>query len=271
LCLSPEIQTKPVRIIPEGIRLDPQEVRGEPQVVLEMLTAHPGRYRLSERFVELPVILNVGRLAPIKGQHRLVEAWAESSLRKRFVLVLIGGNLESPGVEEREMLAAIDTVVERHSDLEGRFCHLSALDNAQVRLLERVLVSRRQSVRPQPVPPVYLCSSLKEEFGISILEAMSAGFLIMAPRRGGVSTYVEDGTSGFLIDTSSSGSMRKALEAVLDSGGAADERLREIAERGRRFVAANFSIESIAGRFSDFYRAVVRPKPHPEGEPGDAP
>jgi glycosyltransferase involved in cell wall biosynthesis len=61
------------------------------------------------------------------------------------------------------------------------------------------------------------------------------------------------------------------METVLGSGDAATERLGEIAERGRRFVAANFSIESIAGRFIDFYRAVMSPKLHLEGGPGDGP
>jgi glycosyltransferase involved in cell wall biosynthesis len=110
---------------------------------------------------------------------------------------------------------------------------------------------------------VYLCSSLKEEFGISILEAMSAGFLVLGPRRGGVGTYVEHGASGFLVDTSSAESMQDALEAILGGDEYPEEPLAAIARAGQEFVTRNFSIENIAGRFSAFYRSLPDQSPRP--------
>ena len=269
LCLSPAIQSRPVRIIPEGVRLGspegsaqagvrphPPQGGQDPEVILRALTEHPGPYRLEKRYLRLPAILNVGRLAPGKGQHRLVEAWAGSSLRQRCTLILVGGNLQRPGTEDREVLGSIREVMDRHPDLLGRFCHLGAMENALVRLLEQALAAPSAGAASRP--PVYLCSSLKEEFGISILEAMSAGFLVLGPRRGGVGTYVEHGVSGFLVDTSSSRSMRAAMEAILDCRGYSNERLKAIAARGRRFVAEHFGIEAIAQRFEGFYRAVLK-------------
>ena len=47
---------------------------------------------------------------------------------------------------------------------------------------------------------VYVCGSLKEEFGIAMLEAMAAGLVVVAPDGGGPATYVDDGVTGILTD-----------------------------------------------------------------------
>jgi glycosyltransferase involved in cell wall biosynthesis len=224
--------------------------------LLAMLVYHSGRFALDRRYLEQPIILNVGRLVPAKGQQRLVEAWAQSPLNRAYNLVLIGGNLSTPTAEEAGMLDAIERTLDRFPRLTGRFCHLPAQDNGVIRRLERALVER--SVERVPV---YLCSSLKEEFGISILEAMAAGFLVLAPLRGGVPTYLEQGKSGFLIDTSTTDTIRKAAEQILLSE--PEQRLRRVAGEGRRFILENFGIEKIARRFAEFYAHVYR-----HGEPG---
>ncbi|UCF99101.1 MAG: glycosyltransferase family 4 protein [Spirochaetaceae bacterium] len=266
LCLSPQIQHKPVRVIPEGIRLEAAEfdtteveaaeaevteyASAEQDLLLSLLIDHPGTFRLDRRFLDRPVILNVGRLVASKGQQRLVQAWAQSPLNEEYNLVLIGGNLEAPDPAEAKMLAAIRSTLEHDPRLVGRFCHLAALDNVQVRRLESAL-AQRVSERVQ----VYLCSSFKEEFGISILEAMAAGFLALAPLRGGVPTYVEHGASGFLIDTTTAASIRRAAEQILLSE--SPQRLQQIAAEGQRFILDNFGIQKIAGRFAAFYRNVL--------------
>ena len=191
-----------------------------------------------------------------------MEAWAQSPLSRRYNLVLIGGNLSEPNPEEARMIAGIEQTLERHPELAGCFSHLSALDNTVVRRLERALVERALAETGSDRVPVYLCSSLKEEFGISILEAMAAGFLVLAPQRGGVPTYLEHGKSGFLIDTATAESMRREAEQILLSE--PQTRLRQIAAEGRRFILENFGIEKIARRFADFY-AHVHGQPEPAG------
>jgi glycosyltransferase involved in cell wall biosynthesis len=256
LCLRRNIQRKPLRIIPEGIRLD---VGAGPQGTtqpLETLVTHAGRHRLDRGELHRPVILNVGRLAPPKGQQRLVAAWAGSRLSRSYNLVLVGGNLRHPDPQELQMMAQVDAVMAAHPELAGRFCHLGALANEQVRRLERALV-QSAAENDLDTPQVYLCSSLKEEFGISILEAMSEGFLAVAPVRGGVVTYVENGIGGFLIDTQSTESIRRGAEEVLCTGAYSPGTLQAIAETGRAFVRANLSIQAIAKRFGDFYRRAL--------------
>ena len=48
---------------------------------------------------------------------------------------------------------------------------------------------------------VYVCASVKEEFGIALLEAMATGLMVVAPDGGGPATYVQDGVTGVLTQT----------------------------------------------------------------------
>jgi glycosyltransferase involved in cell wall biosynthesis len=254
LWLDSRIREKPLRIIAEGVRSSfsyMDDTRADSYI--DLLLHHEGRYRLARSALDGPLILNVGRLDPLKGQHHLLQAWAESDLSDRFCLVLIGGNAADPDPVETEMLEHIDRCMEEHRHLRGRFCHVPALPNPNVRLLERSIFECMRG----PYPSVYACSSFKEEFGISILEAMVSGFLAVAPQNGGVKSYIEDGKTGFLIPTENADAIRRALERVLDPKQHSAEELREIARRGRALVKETFNIKRIAGDFSDFYRTLM--------------
>ena len=103
------------------------------------------------------------------------------------------------------------------------------------------------------LPNVYVCSSVKEEFGISILEAMSEGFLVFAPIKGGVVTYLTDGQNGFLIDTTDAVSMQHGIESVLYRSSLQPENFQAIMDRGRRTVLDHFSMDEIAKNFAELY------------------
>ena len=89
-----------------------------------------------------------------------------------------------------------------------------------------------------------------------MLEAMEAGFLVFGPEIGGLSSYIETGTNGFLMDTSTASSMGRALTDVL-RGGFPDDQLRAIAEAGSRTVRERFNIQETAKVFTRFYREIA--------------
>ncbi len=250
LWLEPEIRQKPIRVIPEGIRIHVRFSRDESaNRYIDLLLNHKGKHRLHTQYLSRPVILNVGRLNPVKNQHLLVEVWARSKINELYNLVLIGGNLEQPDNVEQELLKCIDVTLENFAYLEGRFCHLKAMPNRDVRLFQKSIIEKIQV----NLPNVYLSSSLKEEFGISIIEAMTAGFLIIAPLSGGVSSYIQNGKNGFLIDTHSADEMKRGIESIFLLSDLSPEKLYSIARSGTRITSQIFDIKHVAKIFSDYY------------------
>jgi glycosyltransferase involved in cell wall biosynthesis len=151
------------------------------------------------------------------------------------------------------MLARIETIITRYPHISGRLCFTGAMSNIEVRLLERRIIQNSESTHPH----VYVCSSIKEEFGIAVLEAMAAGFLLFGPERGGLSSYVDHGANGFLLDTSSAQTVAGTLTRVLLGNQPEAEQLRAIAEAGQNTVRETFDIGRIAPQFAEFYREIV--------------
>jgi glycosyltransferase involved in cell wall biosynthesis len=249
LLLDEQTKEKPLTIAAEGVCFESCQIDGsDTPTTLNALTSHGGKFHMDSSLVSRPVILNVGRLHPLKGQHNLVKAWTESSLNQFYNLVLIGGNLAEPNGVELSVIRQIDETMRRNPDLTGRFSHVPALPNQEVRFLEQAIVSRNRD----EFPNVYLSSSYKEEFGISILEAMTAGFLVLAPTRGGVSDYIEHGVNGFLVSTDDAESIRASMEAVLHAPEKTAS-LHEIALRGERLAQEKLSITRIGKDYLEHY------------------
>ena len=96
---------------------------------------------------------------------------------------------------------------------------------------------------------------MKEEFGIALLEAMATGLTVVAPDAGGPATYVEDGTTGFLVNTADADSLGDGITAALDlaSGPFGDE----FALRAADMVTNTFAIQAMAGTLVGVYGSVA--------------
>ena len=101
-----------------------------------------------------------------------------------------------------------------------------------------------------------MSASLKEEFGIAILEAMGVGLVVVAPDGGGPATYVADGRTGFLVDTASPSALVAGVQAALDL--AATDDAEERAHGSRAMVRSRFGIDAMAASLVEVYRSVAR-------------
>ena len=204
----------------------------------------------------LPVLLSVGRLHRVKGFDRLVEAWAGSAtLHATFNLVVVGGDLLAPSLEERTVLRSIEAVSARLGlgaagpVLLGHRAH-----DDVARILTAVRHGSTDARGPGVVGAcgLYACASAKEEFGLALLEALAAGLPVVAPRVGGPSTYVEDGRTGALVDTTSVTALRAGLLRA-----AAMRRDLERAEDASATIRRTYTVGAMAAALTDLYDGVV--------------
>jgi len=202
--------------------------------------------------IDQPAVICVGRLSAQKGQLNLARAWAGSPLRERWNLIFIGGDLDNPSDEERVVRDGIRLI--GSTVPKGSLCHLPAQDNAVVRGLLAWWGSRR----PAAGSDLYVCPSLKEEFGLSILEAMAAGLPVCAPLNGGARGYLRHGVNGFLLDTRNASSLGQELEALLAQGMLEAARLESLRSEGKRNVEEGYSLTAMASAYKGFYERLSR-------------
>ncbi len=205
----------------------------------------------------LPLAISVGRLNPVKGMATLVEAWAaDAALRQRCNLLVVGGDLEHPTQDEQEQL---DRIAHAVPLAEAPRCGLLLAGHRPNGTVARWLAATRFG-RPGLAAPqgVYVCASVKEEFGIALLEAMATGLIVVAPHSGGPATYVEHAVTGLLVDTVDRAALARGVLDALDL--AAGPTGMVGAELARSMVAQKFTIEAMATALTRVYTGLAAPR-----------
>jgi D-inositol-3-phosphate glycosyltransferase len=165
----------------------------------------PGEPRQARRALDLPeqgpLLLFVGRIQPLKGTHRAIRSLA--ALRKRGIdakLVIVGGPSGAQGQ------ATLD-------DLVRLVDELSVADAVIFRPAQphELLSSYYRAADVTVVP------SRSESFGLVALESMACGTPVVAAAVGGLTTLVDDGVTGALIDGGDTDAYADAIEEILVS------------------------------------------------------
>jgi glycosyltransferase involved in cell wall biosynthesis len=170
-----------------------------------------------------------GRLVPIKGYDRLIEAFALVRARQPQARLEIAG--DGP---------------ERVS-LEGQVRRLALGDSVRFAGWADDLspLMSRWSLFVQP--------SFEEAFGITVLQAMSAGLPVVASNVGGLPELVTDGVTGMLVTPGDAGSLATAVDDMLRE----PHRLAALGANARRHSVA-FSEAAFAAGVSAIYRRALR-------------
>ena len=201
----------------------------------------------------LPIALSVGRLHRVKGMATIVEAWAtDPALFERCNLVIVGGDLLAPSADEQSQLVAIDRVLRENPRAADGLVPAGHRPNDVVS--RWLAVTRLGSGDLIGASGIYVCGSLKEEFGIAILEALAAGLVVVTPDAGGPATYVDDGVTGILVDTGSATGVRRGMTEALQIA-ARDDAARVDAARG--IVRERFTVQAMAAALERVYIGVA--------------
>jgi len=260
--LGLDVTSQPDRftVVPEGVDLRVSaaaaaelEQPGTPGPALAELDALVAT--LPEHRRRLPLVISVGRLHRVKGMATLVEAWAgDAELRERSNLLVVGGDLADPSPDEREQLDLIGEVLGQLPEAADGLLMPGHRPNDVV----SVWLAAARSGRPGGNAPagVYVCSSLKEEFGLALLEALASGLVVVGPSAGGPATYIEDGVTGVLVDTRCPAEVAQAMRAAFELATAPgqDERI----DRALARVRADFTVQTMAERLSTIYASAAR-------------
>jgi glycosyltransferase involved in cell wall biosynthesis len=202
----------------------------------KIVTIHNGMEPATEvepvRLADGPQILEVARLAEVKGQRRLIHALARLD-RADAVAVLVGRDLEQTGAYESEL--------RRDAEREG--------------VAARVIFAGYRDDVPALLAGcnVFCLPSSMEGLPLVVLEAMAQGKPVIATAVGGTPELVVDGETGVLVPPDDVDALARALDGVL----ADPDRARALGEAGRRRVAEHFRADVLAQRVIGLYD--VRP------------
>jgi D-inositol-3-phosphate glycosyltransferase len=146
-----------------------------------------------------PLVLYVGRMAPVKGLDTLLEAAARLRRRARDVrLLIVGGETDEP-------LDGHEASLRRHRARLG-------LDDT----VEFVGAQTQERLRTYYVAAdVTVLPSYYESFGMVALEAMACGSPVIASRVGGLTTTVRDGVTGFLVPEGDAAALAERIAGVI--------------------------------------------------------
>jgi glycosyltransferase involved in cell wall biosynthesis len=180
-------------------------------------------------------ILYIGRMVPVKGQALLIDAVEQ--LRDS------GMDVEATLLGEGDRRLALETIVGKRG-LDGVIKLPGAVGQDEIRgYYERA--------------DVFVLPSFAEGVPGVLMEAMAMGLPVVTTRIAGIPELVEDGYSGFVV---APGRVDVLVDAVRRLASDPDLR-REMGERGRAKVIAEYSIEPSAAHMYEMFVSVLAQTP----------
>ena len=93
-----------------------------------------------------------------------------------------------------------------------------------------------------------------ESFGLSVIEAMSAGLPVIAARGGAVPENIEDGVTGTLVPVNNSDALAEAIIFALEN----PRHTNTLAKNAKRVTQEKFSWDKSAESMVDLYTSILQ-------------
>ena len=212
-------------VIPGGVNLS--HFKKDEKLIQEI----DRKYKLTDK----RVVLFTGRLTKNKGVLYLVRA-AE---KINGTIVIVGDGPERMMLEEEIKKRNLKNVV---------FVGYMQTSNPMYHAFyERAKLYVSPSVWDEPL-------------GLTILEAMAANTMVIATRKGGVTSIINDGVNGKLIKARNSKEIAAVVNELLQN----DEMRKKMRDNAYKTVIEKFSWEKIAQRFEKLYEDTRMKEKAPE-------
>jgi glycosyltransferase involved in cell wall biosynthesis len=197
---------------------------------------HRVRKALDPATADLPWILFVGFFSEDKAPEVLADAWLElHEAGVRSSLVLVGANRSAyhevdASIAERIRMKAVVAGVEPLIKFVGEVADVANYYRAA---------------------DVFVMPSVREAFGMALIEAMASGTPVIATRIDGVTdVIVDDGKTGLLVPPRDADRLAMAIRSLLEDSAAA----AAMGARAREAVVQQYSLEAGAARWLAIYR-----------------
>jgi len=175
-----------------------------------------------------PIIGTVGRMVSEKGQVYLVEALVHlKNLFPQMICLFVGEGDLMPKLKSSAAELDVDDI-----------CHFTGT----VEDIEKLY----------PLLDVFALPSLREPFGLVILEAMASGVSIVATNAGGPRDFIESGKNGMLALPGDSADLAAKISQLLSD----NEKREQIAMAGLLDVRDRFTIEKMVGKIESVYKSL---------------
>lgn len=177
-----------------------------------------------------PVIGTIARLSPAKGHPTLLEAFQQ--VRRRHPearLLIVGDGPEKPALIRQAYALGIQDAVSITGFVERTAVPLSVMD-------------------------LFVLPSLREAFGLAIVEAMAMAKPVVASSVGGIRVVVRRGETGLLVPPRDSAALAAAIGRLLDDPAEA----QRMGQAGRRRFEQRFTMDRVAADVEQVYRQVVQ-------------
>jgi glycosyltransferase involved in cell wall biosynthesis len=179
---------------------------------------------------ENPLVVHVGNIRPGKGHDTLIGA--VKHLPGDITVVSIGAEKwdgDLARVREASIQAGVDDRLRFLGRRSDALAFIAAAD-------------------------VYVNPADHEGLPVTILEAMALGRPVVATAVGGVPSVVRDGETGVLVQPQQPEELAAAIRGLLNDPASA----RELGERGKRLVDAEYGLEPMIRSFEQTYTEVLR-------------
>jgi len=217
--LSLGINKNKIALIPNGVDLDrffPRPAQEEKKRELGIKSSGP-------------IIGTIGRMVSEKGQVYLVEALKYLKVERKGLLCLFIG--QGPRFPEIKKMA-------------------TDLDISDMCIF---LGSRKDVELIYPILDIFVLPSIREPFGIVLLEAMASVVPVIATASGGPLDFIKSDVNGVLVPARDSKALALKISYLLSNRNKAGT----IAIEGRETVEKQFSIKKIVSKIDDLYYSIA--------------